>query len=191
MNARVTAWFPLLILVVLAALTFWLNQKVQSPDQSRDGSNRHDADFIVENFSIAQMNKNGEVRYALSANKMVHYPDDDSTYLDQPKLINTENNRAPLTIVSNNALLSRDGDHAYFRGNVHMTRAPYGKSSELNMVTDYLHVIPNLDFAQTDRLVTITEAGNKTRAVGMEFNNQTRIVKLLSKVNSYYAHPQQ
>ena len=164
---------------------------MQLPDHNRDGSNRHDADFIIENFSISQLNTSGEIRYALSANKMQHFPDDDSTHLDRPKLINTEQDRAPLTITSKNALLSSNGDHAYFRGNVRVNRAAYGKRGELLMVTDYLHVTPNLDLAQTDRLVTITEGGNKTSAVGMEFNNQTRTVKLLSKVNSHYAHPQQ
>ena len=38
MNDKLTAWFPLLLLAVLAALTFWLDRAVQGDDGSEPWS---------------------------------------------------------------------------------------------------------------------------------------------------------
>ncbi len=185
-NERLTAWFPLLIFVVLAAVTFWLNQKIQLPDAVRDGSQRHDPDFIMDDFSSTQMREDGEVQYSLSAKQMSHYPDDGSTQLTSPILIYSEKSRAPLRIVANRALLSRDGESVYFRGNVFLSRPPQGRQGKLTMATEFLHVTPKENIGKTDRFVSIKQPGTVVTAVGMEFNGASRIIKLLSKVNSRY-----
>ena len=47
---RPTAWLPLAVLVLLVALTLWLNQLVRAPAARDDGTLRHDPDAIVEKF---------------------------------------------------------------------------------------------------------------------------------------------
>ena len=44
---RLTAAFPLLLVAMLAALSFWLEQAVQGTVTAKDGSTRHDPDYIV------------------------------------------------------------------------------------------------------------------------------------------------
>ena len=56
---RLRPWFPLTLLIVLAALTFWLDALVQNGTAARDGSGRHDPDFILENFTATRMNEDG------------------------------------------------------------------------------------------------------------------------------------
>ena len=55
----------------------------------------------------------------------------------------------------------------------------------LTLTTDYLHVIPKLERAETDRPVTIRESRGIIEAVGLELDNKTKTLKLKSRVTGY------
>lgn len=189
MNERLTAWFPLLLLAALAALTFWLDRFVQPPASTRGAAVRHDPDYVVEGLAAARMAPNGRVKHTLSAEKMVHYPDDDSTHLQSPRFVSYAAAQSPVTITASEALVSKEGENIYFHNNVRVTRAPYANKSELVVRTSFLHVIPDDNIARTDRAVTISDANTIVNAVGLELNSETRILKLLSRVKGTYHEP--
>ena len=116
MNDKLTAWFPLLLLAILAALTFWLDRAVQLPAGNRNELARHDPDYIVDNLSASSMAADGGIKNTLFATKMMHYPDDDSTYLQAPRLVSYSSGKAPITITSREALLSKDGEYRRLPG---------------------------------------------------------------------------
>jgi lipopolysaccharide export system protein LptC len=186
MLERLTAAFPFLLLAALAALTFWLDRVVQPPARAGDGASRHDPDYIVDNLSAFRTNVSGKAVYTLSAARMEHYPDDDTTFLTRPRFVNFRSTEAPVTITSSEALVSSNGENVYFKDDVKVTRAAYGTSSEMVMRTTYLHVVPDEGIARTDRSVTITDAITVVEAVGLELNSETRVLKLLSRVRGTY-----
>ena len=185
MMQRIGAWFPVALLALVAAVTVWLDREVQPPERSRDGKLRHDPDYMVENFSALRIGPDGLPRYALSARRMVHYPDDDTTHLEAPRF---EGYRGPATVTatSKTALLSSNGEEAYLIDDVRLVRAAYGDKSELTVQTSWLHVIPDANIAKTDKPVRIGTANILITSVGLEFNNETRILKLLSNVRGRY-----
>ena len=183
---RLTGSFPLLLLAALAALTFWLDQVVQPKPRPADATSRHDPDYIVDNLAAVRTNETGAASYSLSAAKMVHYPDDDTTLLTLPRLVSYRSAQAPVTITAREALVSSNGENVYFKEDVKVTRAAYGDQSEMVMLTTFLHVIPDDNIAKTDRPVTITDASTVVNAVGLELNSETRVLKLLSRVRGTY-----
>jgi len=182
---RVTTVAPLLLVGMLAALTFWLDQTAQPPARGIGGG-REDPDYIVESLSAIRMNGAGMASYTLSAAKMVHYPEGDTTLLTTPKFVSHGSVNAPVTIIASEAVVSANGQHVYFQDDVLVTRAAYGANSELTVRTAFLHVIPDENIARTDRTVTITDAATKVTAEGLELNNETRVIKLLSNVRGIY-----
>ncbi len=186
---RLTAWFPVVLLVAVAAVTVWLDRQVQPPEWTRDGKMRHDPDYVVDNFSATRSGPDGIVRYTLSARRMVHYPDDDTTHLDAPKLVNFGKSNETITVTSKTALLSSNGENAYLTDDVRLVRSAYADKSELTMQTSWLHIIPDDDIAKTDKPVKIYDANTLITSVGLEFNNKTRILKLLSNVRGKYEKP--
>ena len=186
MNDRVTIWFPLLLLAALAALTFWLERTIQPPAAAANTAARHDPDYIVDKLTAVRMAQDGTIKDTLHAAKMTHYPDDDSTELAQPKFVSYASGRAPVTITAEEGLLSSKGEEVRFHRGVVVTRAPYDDKSEMTLQTDYLLVIPDENIARTDRAVRITDANTVVDAVGLELNNETRILKLFSKVKGTY-----
>ena len=65
-----------------------------------------------------------------------------------------------------------------------LVRAASATQSEMTFTTPYLHVIPDRDLADTDRPVTMADAHNSVHAVGMQFDNKARKMKLLAQVRS-------
>jgi lipopolysaccharide export system protein LptC len=189
MRNRWRAWVPGLMLAALAALTWWLDKKVQPLGPARDSASRNDPDVVVENFEATRMNDDGLARYAIIAKKMVHYPGDNSAVLDQPTLIHFDAETAPVSIRANQGMLSSNGENAYFTGDVQVRRAAYGDSAEMALFTTFLHAIPSQDLVKTDREVTMVSGNSTVKSVGLEFNNKTREVKLLSNVKGQLETP--
>lgn len=189
MNDRLLGWYPVLLLLILAALTLWLDRKVQPPPQVRDGSTRHDPDFIIEKFAARRMNPDGSVRYAIVGDKMTHYPDDSSTHLEAPRFVHYDPKTAPVHINSREALVSRNGETVDFMGDVKIVRDAFADQQPMMLDTQFLHVIPDRDLASTDRALTMTQGPNHVEAVGMRYNHGSRFLELLSQVKVTYVSP--
>jgi lipopolysaccharide export system protein LptC len=117
---------------------------------------------------------------------MVHYPDDDTTYLEYPVFRHLEGGKPEINITANNGLLTSQGQDAYFTGDVKVVRKAWNNDPELNAFTSFLHVMPDQDLAKTDKPVTLTEPHSIVTAVGLELNSATRVLKLLSNVKGHY-----
>jgi lipopolysaccharide export system protein LptC len=188
MRDRWLTWVPVLLLAGLACLTWWLDQKVQPLGPARDNA-RNDPDFVVDTFEATRMNDDGSERYALVAKKMVHYANDNSAVLDQPRLVHFDPDKGPVSIRANEGTLSSNGENAYFTGDVQVRRAAFGENAELALFTTFLHVVPDKDLAETDREVTMISGKSTVKSVGLEFNNKTRELKLLSNVKGQLETP--
>jgi len=187
---RVSAAFPLLLVALLAAMSYWLERAVQGPAAPRDGSTRHDPDYIVQDFVVRQLGPDGIALHQLEAKRMLHYPDDDSTHLEQPTLQRYTLGQLTLTVSANRARVSSEGKTVDFHDDVKAVRLATPERSELTLTTDHLHVVPDDDFAKTDRPVVIVDANTKATAVGLELDNKAKTLKLMSNVRgSYFKRP--
>lgn len=189
MMERLAAWFPVMLLAAVAAVTVWLDRQVQPPEPVANAKARHDPDYIVDNFTVTRIGPDGVVRYKLTARKMQHYPDDDTTDLEAPKLVNFRGANVTVTATAKTATLSSNGDDAYLKDDVRLVRAAYANRSELTVRTTWLHVIPDTGIAKTDRPVRIEDATTLITSNGLEFNNDTHILKFLSNVRGRYEIP--
>lgn len=189
MSKRLALWFPLGLTAMLALLTFWLDRTVQEPQAKRDGSTRHDPDYWVDNFHARQMGKDGLLVHTLTATRMAHYPDDDTTRLTQPHFTAISDNRVPTHIRARQGVLTRKGEDIHLTQGVEIQHDAGSGKNWLSMSTDSLHIVPDRQTASTNQAVTIRTPAAVITATGMEMNNRTRVVKLLSRVKGHYEKP--
>jgi len=178
--------FPLLLMLALAAASFWLERAVQAPERDQSGKMRHDPDFIAEDFGVTKMDAAGKPEYIMSGERMQHYPDDESTSVVAPRLVQRHDNANPVVIRADRGLIAKKGEEASFYGSVVVVREAGRGQSELRVETEYLQVVPDSDLARTDKPVVITEGRSRLSGVGMEFNNRTRQFALQSKVRGTF-----
>jgi lipopolysaccharide export system protein LptC len=183
---RASSLFPLLLMLALAAASLWLERTVQSPERDKSGKTRHDPDFIAENFGITKMDAAGKPEYILSAERMRHYPDDESTHVLAPRLVQHHDNTNPVVIRADHGLIAKNGEEASFYGGVVVVREASRGQSELRVQTEYLQVVPDRDLARTDKPVIITAGRSRVSGVGMEFNSRTRQFALQSQVRGTF-----
>jgi lipopolysaccharide export system protein LptC len=179
---RTGGWFVPALLVALAALTFWLDRVAQPPPATTRDLSNLDPDYIVDGLFASRMDVEGRLTHTLRAQKMTHYPDEDLTVLVEPRLVSYTAGEAPVTITSREARMSPNGENVYFERDVRVVRAPTASESELVVLTNFLHVIPDEKIAQTDQPVTIRDANLLVNASGLELNSETRVLKLRGRV---------
>ncbi len=183
---RASSLFPLLLLLALAAASLWLERAVQAPERDKSGKLRHDPDFIAEGFGITKMDATGKPEYVLSAARMQHYPDDESTSVVAPRLVQRHDNANPVVIRADRGLIAKNGEEASFYGSVVVVREAGRGQSELRVQTEYLQVVPERNLARTDKPVIITEGRSRLSGVGMEYHRQGRRLELFSNVRGSF-----
>ena len=186
---RLIGWSPVLLLGSLAALTYWLNAQVQLRGPFFDGSSRHDPDVYIEDFKAESLDAQGRVRQALTARLARHYPDDDTTEFDAPLITFSDPGKPALSVTADRAIVTGDREHAYFSGHVRGVREPTAADAHdgpVVLTSEYLHVIPKTERAETDRRVTIREPRGIIEAIGLDLDNKSKTARLRSRVSGTF-----
>ena len=147
---------------------------------------RHDPDYAVEQFTITDFSRAGTPESTLSAAKMVHYPDDDSTALVAPRLLQSKPAQPRLLLSADRGMLSSDGAEAFLHDNVELLREALAESGAGRMQTSFLHVVRARSLVRTDRVVTISERGRTLVGLGMEYDNESRQLSLNAQVRGVF-----
>jgi lipopolysaccharide export system protein LptC len=181
MRFSTTRLFPLALMLALALLTFYLERAVRE-DESPPALRRHDPDYLVTNFTTTTYNRDGAAETVMSAERMVHYPDDDNTELFAPRVVQAKPNQPRYSVRADRGRLSRDGDEIFLYGGVLLVRDASAEGPEARMTTEFLHVLRDRSLVRTDREVKIVEGGRSLQGRGMEYNNDTRELVLRADV---------
>ncbi|OIR02505.1 lipopolysaccharide exporter periplasmic protein [mine drainage metagenome] len=192
MNARTRSAiiFPLVLLSMLALLTFWINKVVQPPVPKLDGSSRHDPDYIISNFITTQTDAHGSLRYKLAAAEMKHFPDDDSSVLQRPRYTQFTEDKPYTQVESLRGNVSSNGEIVELFDNVIVTRQAFADKGEMTVETDYLNIRPNEEIVRTASPVVIRQAPKTViYATGMLYEKKTKTVTLFHKVRAHYERP--
>ncbi|MCK9989488.1 MAG: LPS export ABC transporter periplasmic protein LptC [Rugosibacter sp.] len=179
MNSRPFTLAPLLIMALLAGLTYWLNQFILADGKPR--AMRHDPDYIISNFNVRRFDSNGQLQHSLIADKMTHYPDDDTSIVVNPHLIN---HRQPQTdIFAQQALVGKESKEVDFINDVRVVRqGTAAKPIATVMETRLLKVFPDDETAYTLTPATITQGKSVVQGSHLEVNNKTGISVLHGRV---------
>ena len=185
MRLSTTRLFPLGLMLALAALTLYLDRTVNE-EESHPALRRHDPDYLVVNFTTTTYNSEGRAESMLSAAKMVHFPDDDSTELIAPRVVQTKPGEPKITMRADRGKLSRDGDEIFLYDNVVLEREAGAGRGAARLTTEFLHVVRDRSLVRTDREVKIVEESRALSGRGMEYNNETRHFTLHAEVRGRF-----
>jgi len=178
------------ILGVLAAVSYYLaetSDRLQRAEPA--GTQKHEPDYYVEQVALTRLDRNGAPAFRLSADRMLHYPDDQSSEFDRPVLVSLEPDRPLVTLRAARGRSTNEGDRTELFDDVVLTRAAAADKPALRVETDYVLLLASEDVARSDRPVRIDYGDSSLTGVGMEFNNSTRVLNVLSNVRGIWAAP--
>lgn len=176
---RLFAMAPMLFLILLAGASFWLDRAVQSVFP-QEKNTRHDPDFWAENFTIKKFGEDGKLQNTLTASKLMHYPDDDTTVITAPTVRYYRD--PPVVISSATGLISNNGKEVALVGNVQIKRETTKASPATQVETRVLTLFPDDELAVSREPVTITQGRSIIKGGGMESNHKTGVSVLSGRV---------
>ncbi|MBL8435132.1 MAG: LPS export ABC transporter periplasmic protein LptC [Zoogloea sp.] len=181
MKDRSHSLFPLLVLTLLAGVSVWLERVTQQEPVAKTDKTRHEADFSADKITLHRFDPTGKVQYILVADNMVHYADDESTELKNPRL-NYLNRPEPVWVESRFASVNKDGSTVVLTDDVLVRRAAYAGKPESTLRTEQMTVWPEDEKMRADKPVTLTQGQTVINAERMESDNIIGEVRLQGQV---------
>lgn len=185
MIARGSLWLPLAILLLLAALSFWIERSVQLTETGSEAI-QTDPEGIMENFDALRTDPAGKPHYRLSAKKLQHYSGSKRTELESPRFILLDAEVGEVSAVAKQATVSPDGSEVVLFGDVVIERAARLGQSAMSLRTERLLIFPERDLLRAPGAVDILDDIVTVRAGAMEYDAGQRVIKLTGRVRARY-----
>ena len=187
---KLSTIFALLLIVIIALITFWLKAEVEKELLIKNKNNASGPEFYLKNFNSVQTKKNGSVKFIIKAKNMEEFNYAEYAILKKPRFTRYKNSKPHSFIKSNNGKVISGGDEYLFTDNVILTRIKTKKKREMRLFTDELDILPNIDIILTKKPVKIIQEPNiEIYGIGMKYDNKEGIIKLLSSVKVHYDKP--
>lgn len=180
-------WFPLLIVGGLVVLTAWLGQLAdRRPATANTAVLGHNPDYFVDNLRATAYDVAGVPRYHLTASKMVHYMDDNTTSLENPVFLRDGPGVPRVQAVSDHGKVSPDGKIVYLIDDVRVTQDSLSGGLPIDLTTQYLKVVPDADQLSTDRPVVLRQGTSVVTGNTMAADGKERTLQLSGRVKGLY-----
>jgi LPS export ABC transporter protein LptC len=187
---KLSTIFTLLLIVIIAFITYWLKTEVDKELLTKNKKNASGPEFYLKDFNGVQTKKNGDIKFTISAKNMEEFDYAEFAILDKPLFTRYKNSKPYSYIKSNTGKVISGGDEYLFSDNVILTRVETKKKRRMELFTDELDVLPNIDIILTKKPVKIIQEPNiEIYGIGMKYDNKEGIVKLLSNVKVHYEKP--
>jgi lipopolysaccharide export system protein LptC len=175
--------FLIILAIGLSSWSIFLSKKVNIT--SSNSSSQPDA--FMENVIATIINKEGLRSLLIESPRMVHYSENDTTFIESPHITVYRDSPQPWHINSDYAKATKGIDKLFFWSNV-IIHHPHDSSTPITTFkTTTLTVFPHEKIAQTSDEVTLSQPETVVHAIGMTANFNNGEVKLLSQARGEYA----
>ena len=187
---RISVYLPVILMGLIALGTYWLarNTPTLGPEQAKALAT-HDPDQFMRHFSVKSFDANGRLKTELRGAEARHYPDTDTTEIDQPKM-RSINERGSITLA--NALRgvsNADGSEVQLIGDAVVVREAFKDAAghvqpRMEIRSDYLHIYVNTERVTSNKPVEIVRADNRLTGDGFSFDNVTQVLEMQGRVRA-------
>lgn len=164
-----------LVLLTLVCATWWAADRARrsvQPDPPRRIS--HEPDFFIERFGMVRSDPQGTAHTVLQGERLVHFPDDDSSELSEPRFWSSRPNQPLVQVRARQGRLDQDGSRVTLEGDVLWQRAASENRAPMRISTARMTVLPDDEIAQGELPVTVLQGGHALNGVGFHYDNQSR-----------------
>ncbi len=109
-------------IAVMFGLSLWLQMNFLKPTLPQiETVISHEPDYYIHKFTATGRDANG-IAYVLEAKRLAHFPDDNTALLDEPRLVQYEQDKSSRTTSSDSGLVYENGTKILLQGNVQVTQ---------------------------------------------------------------------
>lgn len=185
----------LLLILLLAIASGWIFESIEKNPVLTNKKPRHDPDYFLQHFTSTTMNKTGKPAYQIKAERLEHYPDDNSMSLQKPRFSFYKNNIKSWIAQANEALILHKDDKTHLKGDIILQQIlTTGKNSKKNnapikLTAKQLTIEPKRKLAYTKLKIKLHKGNSTIQAVGMRADISKNKIEFLSRTRSHIILP--
>jgi lipopolysaccharide export system protein LptC len=186
--AQALKFLPMLLMAVLTLGTYWMVQ-MNEPNLDTEKQKRHVPDYIMDGIVVTTLGPEGNTKFRVVGQKLVHYEDDASSEIDWPIARRFHETKPAITVKSNKGFLDGDMTVLDLVGNASLTRpaqaasATQAGSARLFMSSSKFTVLMNEDIVKTNRPVNLEQGLSiMTSQEGAIFDNVHQKLTMIGQV---------
>ncbi len=180
---QLAAGVSILLLAGLAAGTWYLAMQAQREESRvRVHAPAGEPDYFLDDPVFTRINVHGDPVYRISAQHLMHYPEDGSSVYQSPVLVSVDPATPRVTVRADQGRSNADGSQTVLTGDVVLVRAPTESEPQMTIRTEKATIFSDTQIAQSDQAVRIERGSSVLTGVGMEFDNAARSLKVDSQV---------
>lgn len=181
-------WLPLVIVVSIISLGLWF---IESPSQpllgKRPTQQQHNKapDLVIRDARTRHYSVEGTLAYQVDADRITffQFARRDRADLTEPRMVFYQGEDSRWRTESRTGIAFNNGERVVLQGKVVVSELP---QPGITLRTDKIVLKPRDEFAETDKIVTISDGVNRTTGKGMRADLKQDKVEILANVESRY-----
>ena len=163
----------------------WLQNLLSTKPELITREKTRFANYFLEDFKLTAHDKDGKVKYLLSAKRLDNFDSEKMAEIQQieAEFFNQESN---WTITSAKANLFHDNNVIEFYDGVKINRPKQANRPALILETDKITLLGDKDILQTDSKVKVKSGNTQFESQGLSFDNKQGVLELKSDVKGIY-----
>ncbi len=187
MNSKNLILSVLLLLALVSS--WWLIRNSFTTDTAENINLPNTPDSYMVQAHYTHYNQQGQLLSSVSSPHLIHYPKQDTSILDKPRLEFHAANGQTWIITADHGVSKYGVKVVYLTDNVKVERIDKQTRKTMTMTTTALTAYPPQDYAETNEPVTIVQPGSVINSVGLTANLKTGDITLLSNAQGVYESP--
>lgn len=175
-----SAYLPLLLMVLLALATWWLVQNSPQPiAPAAPREARHEPDYAMRGVLLQRFDAEGALRAQVEGQSLRHFPDDDAIEVDDVRIRLYDAQGRITRAAARLALTTGKTDVLQLVGGARVENDGTATTSEpMVFESEYLHVDIGGRKIRSHRPVTLRVGASEVRASGLAFAEATQVAQL-------------
>lgn len=188
---RLVGTLPLILLALLALGSYWLVRLAPVPKATAaDQVKTHEADYFLNKFSVKTFTAEGKLKNELLGGAAKHFPDTDTTEVENIRINNFNEQGRLATITSADfAISNADNSEVQLQGNAKSIReaatdADGKRQPKLEITGEFLHTFVKEERIKSHLPVTLTRGVSVIQAGSLDYDNLSRVASLQGSVKA-------
>lgn len=178
------AWLTALGVFLLGLGSFWMLHRLEVEDRNSAARRLHEPDYYIDKMVRRTLGTAGELANVLRAERLEHFPDDDSMELASPHLEIYNGDIEPWHVIAERGWVSSGNEVVLLHGEVEIWRQNKAGQRVYQVLTSELRVLPKEQYAESDNPTTIIAPATVSHSVGMRANLAHDRLELLNRVRA-------
>ena len=182
----ISAYLPLLLMLLLALFTWWLVKNTPStPGDSAEPAARHEADYTMSKFTLERFDAGGRLKVRLEGAQMRHFPDSERYEIDEVQMRAIAPDGRVTRASARRAISNGDGSEVQLLGAARVSSVD-GEGKPIEMSGEFLHAYLTQERVHSHLPVLITAAGNTLSAAGLDYDHGQRKLELMGPMRAVF-----